>query len=160
MEDPGMKTAFRIAAVALALVTLAGGARAQLMKSDTVVKAEATADKVGADGAQAVTITLTIDKGWHVYANPAENADLTDSQTTVSLTSKNKLDDVKITYPAGTLIKDKVVGDYRVYEDKVTIKATVRRAKGDTEPIDVAVKLQACNDSNCLAGATIKLTAK
>ena len=151
---------FRIAAVALALVVPIGGARAQLKKSDTVVKAEASADAIAADNTQGVTITLSIDKGWHNYANPVENADLTDTQTTVTVTSKNKLEDVKVTYPGGTLVKDKVVGDYRTYEGKVTIKATVHRAKGDTEPLEVTVKLQACSTATCLAPATIKLTAK
>jgi DsbC/DsbD-like thiol-disulfide interchange protein len=153
-----MKPAFRIAAVVLALGALAGAA--QLKKSDTVVKAEAKADPVGADGKQLVTITLTIDKGWHLYANPVGNADLADSQTTVSVSSKNKVQDVKVEYPEGKLVKDKVVGDYKTYEGKVTIKATVSRAKGDTEPLDMAVKVQACSESQCLLPATVNLTAK
>src|SRR6516162_1108235 len=153
-----MKPAFRIAAVVLALGALAGAA--QLKKSDTVVKAEAKADPVGADGKQLVTITLTIDKGWHLYANPVGNADLADSQTAVSVSSKNKLQDVKVEYPEGKLVKDKVVGDYKTYEGKVTIKATVSRAKGDTEPLDMAVKVQACSESQCLLPATVNLTAK
>ena len=153
-----MKPAFRIAAVVLALGALAGAA--QLKKSDTVVKAEAKADPVGADGKQLVTITLTIDKGWHLYANPVGNADLADSQTTVSVSSKNKVQDVKVEYPEGKLVKDKVVGDYKTYEGKVTIKATVSRAKGDTEPLEVAVKVQACSESQCLLPATVNLTAK
>ena len=153
-----MKPAFRIAAVVLALGALAGAA--QLKKSDTVVKAEAKADPVGADGKQLVTITLTIDKGWHLYANPVGNADLADSQTAVSVSSKNKLQDVKVEYPEGKLVKDKVVGDYKTYEGKVTIKAIVSRAKGDTEPLDVAVKVQACSESQCLLPATVNLTAK
>ena len=155
-----MKPAFRIAAVALALAALAGAARAQLKRSDAVVKAEAKADKVGADGTQVVTITLTIDKGWHLYANPVGNADLSDSQTSASLSSKNKLQDVKVEYPEGKFVKDKTVGDYKTYDGTVTLKATVRRAKGDTEPLDVEVKVQACSDSQCLLPATLKLTAK
>ena len=155
-----MRPAFRIAALALALAALAGAAQAQLKKSDTVVKAEAKADKPADDGTQVVTVTLTIDKGWHLYANPVGNADLADSQTTVSVSSKNKVQDVKVEYPEGKLVKDKVVGDYKTYEGKVTIKATVSRAKGDTEPLDMAVKVQACSESQCLLPATVNLTAK
>jgi DsbC/DsbD-like thiol-disulfide interchange protein len=154
-----MRAAFRIAILALAFAALAGPA-AQLKKSDFVVKGEAKADKVAADGTQLVTVTLTIDKGWHLYANPVGNEDLTENQITVSISSKNKLEDVKVDYPAGTPVKDKTVGDYKTYKGTVTIKATVRRAKGDTEPLDVAVKVQACSDSQCLLPATIKLTAK
>ncbi len=147
-------------AVALVLAIPSGGAHAQLKKSDTVIRAEARAEPIAADNTQAVSITLTIDKGWHTYANPVENADLADTQTSVTITSKNKLEGVKLTYPAGTLVKDKVLGDYRIYEGKVTIKATVRRVRGDTEPLEVAVKVQACSNANCLAPATIKLTAR
>ena len=57
-----------------------------------------------------------------------------------------------------SVIDDKVLGKYRVYEGKVTIKAAVRRAKGDTSPLEVSVKLQACDDKQCLLPATIKRT--
>jgi DsbC/DsbD-like thiol-disulfide interchange protein len=155
-----MQLAFRIAALALAIAVLTGTARAQLKKSDSVVKIEAKADKIADDGTQDVTITLNIDKGWHLYANPVGNDDLTENQVSVTLTSKNKLKDVKIDYPAGKLVVDKTVGDYKTYEGTVTIKAKVTRDKGDTEPINVAVKLQACDKTTCLAPATAKLTAK
>ena len=155
-----MRSVFHIATLALAFAALTGAAHAQLKKSDTVVKAEAKADKIAADGTQVVTVTLTIDKGWHLYANPVGNEDLVDNQVVVSVSSKNKLQDVKVEYPAGSLVKDKTVGDYKTYEDKVTITATVRREKGDTEPLDVTVKIQACSKTTCLAPATIKLTAK
>lgn len=127
-------------------------------KSDAVVKVTATADKPDADGKQTVSILLTHESGWHSYANPVGLEDLAAAQTTVAITGKNKLDDVKVDYPPGKLIKDKIVGDYKVFEDKVTIKATVKRAKGDTGPLDVTVKFQACNDKQCLQSATVKLT--
>ena len=155
-----MKPAFRIATQALTFATLAGAAQAQLKKSDSVVKTEAKADKIADDGTQTVTVTLTIDKGWHLYANPVGNEDLADNQVVVSLSSKNKLQDVKVEYPEGKVHKDTTVGDYKIYEGTVTIKAKVRRAKDDTEPLDVAVKLQACDKSTCLVGTTVKLTAK
>lgn len=155
-----MRPAFRIAALALAFAALAGAAQAQLKKSDTVVKAEAKADKIATDGTQLVTITLTIDKGWHIYANPIGNDDLEGAQTRASVSSKNKLQDVKVEYPKGKLVKEMGVGEFKIYEGTVTIKATVRRAQGDTEPLDVEVKVQACGDSQCLLPATVKLTAK
>ena len=43
-------------------------------------------------------------------------------------------------------------------EGEVVIKAMVERAKGDTGPLEVSVKLQACNESTCLLPATIKLS--
>jgi DsbC/DsbD-like thiol-disulfide interchange protein len=153
-----MRAALRSAALALAFAALTGAAHAQLKTSDKVVKAEAKADKPSSDGTQVVTVTLKIDKDWHLYANPVDNDDLTDSQVTVAVSSKNKLEEVKVEYPTGKVVKDKTVGDYKTYEGTVTIKAAVRRAAGDTEPLNVTVKLQACNDTTCLAPGTIKLT--
>jgi DsbC/DsbD-like thiol-disulfide interchange protein len=146
--------------LALALVALvaagAGTALAQGKKSESVVKATATADKPDADGKQTVTITLDIEKPWHLYANPVENEDLTSVQTVVTVGSKVKPEEVKVAYPAGQLHTDKD-GKYRIYEGKVTIKAHVKRAKGDTGPLEVNVKLQACDAKSCLFPSTVKV---
>ena len=116
------------------LVGNAGTALAQAKKSDSVVKVEAKADKPDADGKQTITITLDIEKPWHVYANPVENEDLAvNAQTVVNITSKNKLESVKVTYPVGKLYKDEVA-NYKIYEGKVTIKAQVKRAGVITVP--------------------------
>ena len=48
---------------------------------------------------------------------------------------------------------------HKIYEDKVTIKATVKRAKDDTSPLEVSIKFQACNDRMCLLPTTVKVTA-
>ncbi|MHB1425637.1 MAG: protein-disulfide reductase DsbD domain-containing protein [Gemmataceae bacterium] len=145
--------------LALTLLALllgdAGPVLAQAKKSDSVVKVEAEADKPNADGKQTVTITLDIETPWHIYANPVGNEDLGSVQTVVSVVSKAKLEDVKVTYPDG-----KVQGEkdekYKVYEGKVTIKAQLKRASGDNSPLEVTIKLQACNDKSCLLPATIK----
>jgi DsbC/DsbD-like thiol-disulfide interchange protein len=155
-----VQLASRIATLALVFAALTADARAQLKKSDSVVKIEAKADKIADDGTQNVTVTLNIDKGWHLYANPVGNEDLTDNQVLVTISSKNKLKDVKVDYPEGKQVRDKTVGDYKTYEGTVTLKATVKRAKGDTEPLEVAVRLQACDARTCLLGTTVKVTAK
>src|SRR5262249_49114804 len=113
--------------------------------------------KPGDDGKQLVTITLEVDPKYHLYANPVGNADLESNQTMVTVTGKGK-PEVKVDYPAGELVKDKVVGDYKIYKGKVTIKATVRRAKGARGRLQVAVKLQACSKKACLTPATVKLS--
>jgi DsbC/DsbD-like thiol-disulfide interchange protein len=130
--------------------------------SESVVKVTAKADKTNADGKQVVTITMQAEKDWHTYANPVGLEDLESAQTVVTITSKNKPEDVKIDYPKGKLHKDEVVGNYSVYEGKVTIKATVQRAKGDTGPLQISVKFQACSDvqKTCLVPATVKLTVE
>ncbi len=151
-----------VGALVLALLAIlvcdAGPALAQAKKSDAVVKVEAKADdKADADGKQTITITLDIDKPWHIYANPVENEDLANVQTVVSIAAKGKLEDVKISYPAGKQNANQNGEEkYRIYEGKVSIKAQIKRARGDNGPLEVTIKLQACNDKTCLFPATIK----
>src|SRR5437763_16192954 len=151
------------ATTALALIAglalAAGPAAAAPLKSDSVVKATAVAGKPGPDGKQTVTLTLAIDKGWHIYATPVANEDLTPVQTTVKAKAAGALGDVKIDYPAGKKVKDSTVGDYMVYEDKAIITVNVTRAKDDDSPLELTVKVQACNESTCLLPGEVKVTA-
>jgi DsbC/DsbD-like thiol-disulfide interchange protein len=155
-----LRTSLAFVLAALTLAALTSPALARLKKSGDVVKATYEATKADADGNLTITLTLKIDKTYHLYANPVGNDDLADAATVVTVEGKEKPESVKIEYPAGEVVKDKTLGDYKVYEDKVTIKAQVRRAKGDTEPLTVSIKLQACTSSMCLVPDTIKLTVK
>jgi thiol:disulfide interchange protein len=149
-------------AVLFAGFPLVGGdslAWAAPLKSDSVVKATASADKPDAGGKQVVTLTLAIDKGWHLYANPVGAEDFASVQTTVKVKAKGALDNVKIDYPAGTEIKDATLGAYKVYEDKATITITANRAQGDDSPLELTLKIQACNEKTCLLPSEVKLTA-
>jgi hypothetical protein len=130
--------------------------------SDSVVKATASAEKAKADGKQVITVTLTIDKDWHIYANPVGNEDLADNQTTLQFSAKTKPEVVQIDYPKGKLVKDPVVGNFAVYEGKTVIKATVKRAKDATGRLELSIKVSACSDVNnvCLMPATIKVSVK
>jgi thiol:disulfide interchange protein len=144
-------------ALCLAVLALTGvhEAQAQGKRSDSVVKASVAADKPGADGKQVVTITLTIDPKYYLYANPVGNMDLESSQVTLKAAGKAKL--AKVDYPPGEAVKDKVVGDYKIYKDKVAIKATVQRPSGN-DPVELTVTLVACSKVSCLLPGTIKLT--
>lgn len=142
---------------ALALVLAAGSALA-VQKSDSVVKVTASADKPNAQGKQTVTINVEVKEPYHIYANPIGNPDLANSQTTVKVDAQTKPTNVKMDYPEGKLVKDDAVGNYKVYEGKVTIKAHVERASGDTSPLQISVKLQACDEKSCLIPATIKVS--
>jgi uncharacterized protein len=151
-----------IAAAFLAGLTAFTGlapAQAAPLKSDSVVKATADAGKPDADGKQVVTLTLAIDRGWHLYANPVGSEDFASVQTTVKVKAKGPLDNVKIAYPAGKEVKDATLGAYKVYEDKATITITANRAKGDDSPLELTIKVQACNEKTCLLPAEVKLTA-
>ena len=145
-------------------LTLSGPAtpRAEAGKKKSYTKVSAKATKPDAEGRQTVTITMNIEKPWHAYANPVGNPDLDSARTEVKIGSKGgKLADVKILYPPGKVEKDATVGDYRVYEDKVTITGQVRRAKGDSGPLEVVVKYMTCSPKGqCLPPETVKLTVE
>jgi DsbC/DsbD-like thiol-disulfide interchange protein len=125
-------------------------------ESKDAVKITATADKPDANGAQNVVVTLDIEPKWHLYANPVKNDDMVSAQTVVKLSAGDKLSDVKITYPPGKQRKDSV-GTYDIYEGKIEIKATVRREKGDSSPLDVTVQVSACDETKCLLPSTVKI---
>ena len=147
--------------LAAGLILASGpAAPGQGKKSDSAVKAQATATKLGDNGKQTVTITLEIDPKYHLYANPVGLEDFKDNETTVSVTAKNKPQSVTVDYPPGETKKDKTVGDYKIYKKTVTIKATVQRAKGDTGPLDVVIKVQACDEKACLMPGKIKLSVE
>jgi len=149
----------RLAPIGLLALTAGLAPAAAALKSDSVVKATAAAGKVGPDGKQTVTLTLAIDKGWHLYANPVGNADLASVQTIVKAAAKGSLGDVKVDYPAGTKVKDSDLGDYMVYEDQAVIAVNVTRAAGDDSPVELTVKVQACNKNTCLLPAEMKVKA-
>ena len=144
----------------LLLATLLAGAawqagEAGVKKSDSKVKTEA---KAGADGT--ITVNLVIDKGWHIYANPVGNEDLDGAKTVIEVKAGGKALKAKVEYPKGIVHKDKVIGDYSIYEEKVSIPVRVERAAGDTSPLEISVKFQACDSKQCLLPATVKVTVK
>lgn len=142
----------RIAVVAA--VVFAGSALAQKTSAD-VVKVVVKSDKPDADGKQNVTITIDIEKGWHLYANPVGNDMLKSAQTTIKPGDKIEL--VKVDYPEGKTTKDEVAGDYKTYEGTVVIKAMVRRPADASGPFTLSLRLQACDEKTCKLPSTIKV---
>lgn len=140
----------------VAALVAASVAVAQAKRSDAVVKAQAKADKPDANGKQTVTVTLAIDDGWHAYANPVPQ-DFPGIPVSIDVEGKVKPKDVKVEYPKGKEVKDAMLGSYRVYEKTAVIKVNVERAKGDEGPLNLNIKVQACNDRVCLREATLKV---
>ncbi len=134
---------------------------AQVLTSASNVKITAEASKPDADGKQTITLNFDVAKDWHLYANPVQNKELVDSQTTITFTAGAPLKETKIDYPAGTVHKDN--GDtYNIYADKFVIKAQVVRAAGDSSPLKIKVAIQTCNHVTrvCLVPDTVELTVK
>jgi hypothetical protein len=123
---------------------------------EDVVNIAASASKPDADQRQTATISIAIDKSWHLYANPVP-ADFPGIPTTVTIEAQGKARDATIEYPRGTLVQDKVLGDYYVYEGKVKIQAVVKRTKEDNSSLSAVIKLQACSDKQCLLPSTVKI---
>jgi DsbC/DsbD-like thiol-disulfide interchange protein len=142
-----------IALICLALTCDAGGDS----KSESKVKAKATASKIDDKGNQTVTITLDITKDWHLYANPVNSDFLASAQTKVTFAVKGKTAPASVKYPPG---KTKIEGKekYDIYSGTVKIEANVRRTPGDTNPLEITIAVQACNDRLCLQQGKVKLT--
>ena len=145
--------------IGLLVATVPGQAGGK--KSDSEVKIAAAASQPDSSGRQTLTVTLIHNKGWHTYANPVGNEDFASNKTVITLLVHGKPVSAKIDYPIGRTIKDKAIGDYKVYQDKIAIHASLQRAQGDASPVQVQVRLQACSDKGiCLLPATVKLTVK
>jgi len=81
------------AALTMLAFTLAWNADASSgIKSDSKVKAKAVVGKAGADGKQTLTITLEIEKGWYIYANPVGDEDFEPNKTRVTVKAKDKVE--------------------------------------------------------------------
>jgi DsbC/DsbD-like thiol-disulfide interchange protein len=154
-----MPRVLRLAPLALALavcfvvcsLSVAQGGK----KSDSVVKAKARVENQQGNKAT-IVVHLDIQKGWHLYANPVGHEDLTPSQTVVTVGGV-KADSISIKYPAGIAKQDKILGKYNVYEDQVEIRATVERQAANM-PVEVGVRLSACDDKHCLPPSKIQMT--
>jgi DsbC/DsbD-like thiol-disulfide interchange protein len=127
---------------------------AKARRSDAVVKVSAKVDKPDAEGKQVLTVTLQIDDQWHIYANTLPK-DFPGVATSIKVNARSKLEDVKVDYPEGKWIKE---GEYKAFEGTVPIKVALRRSKGDTSPLEVAVSFQSCTKTSCLFPVTVKQT--
>jgi len=134
-------------------------ARPQPAQSARPQAATTTADVVHVRGNarhtgdhEAITVTVVVDKGYHVNANPATFDYLI--PTTLSIGGAAEL---HVEYPAGTLITPRFAPEgLKVYEGTVTLKGTATGLPG-RKAIPAALKVQACDDHTCLPPATLPI---
>jgi uncharacterized protein len=102
-----------------------------------------------------ILVTLTIDPGYHLNANPASMDYLIPTVVTVL-----RAPDAKITYPVGHVFKPKFSPEgISVYEGSVVIRADLPKgglASATREPLRVEV--QACTAQLCLPSATLNVS--
>jgi Flp pilus assembly protein CpaB len=130
-------------------------------KSDTKVKATATATTPDKDGKQIVTVTLDIEKGWYIYANPVGLKGQEDNQTVVAFAAKEKVT-AAVKYPEGvvktTTDEKKQEVRYRAYVGQVVLQAQLQRTAGDKSPLQISIDVNACSSNTCLLPGVVKLT--
>ena len=116
------------------------GAQTTVKRPDHV-HATVKAEKPDNNGIQKISVTLTIDKGWHIYANPAGHEDLVGHQTNLQIYQDgNKRMDAKITYPKGQPMDVYGIKFY-IYTEKVVLQVDVPRTTGDPKPLEIRVAL-------------------
>jgi archaellum component FlaG (FlaF/FlaG flagellin family) len=124
-------------------------------ESADVVKGELKIDPPAADGSRKATVTLTIEKPWHIYANPVGDEMLKPSQTSIEVLIDGKpVAGVTVTYPQGKAIKDAAGSEYRIYEGSVAFTVTLPAAAKAPE---VRVRVIACKEGTCLLSSVLKL---
>jgi uncharacterized protein YyaL (SSP411 family) len=101
-----------------------------------------------------ITVTVLVDKGYHVNANPASFDYLI--PTRLSLAGAPGL---RVSYPEPTMFEPTFAPEgLKVYEGKVTLRATAPKgALVEGQATTAELKVQACNDEICLPPATLPL---
>jgi DsbC/DsbD-like thiol-disulfide interchange protein len=127
------------------------------------VSAKATIEKTekpSPGGDVRAMLTLTIQDGWHIYAN--EPGSEVVKPTQVELEPREGFSLARVEYPLGEVKALDASGSERVavYEKKATFMLFLRLAPG-TKPgsatVRFKVRFQACNDRACLAPATLSV---
>jgi uncharacterized protein YyaL (SSP411 family) len=119
---------------------------------DSAAHVKATARGQSASDHDEIVVTIAVDAGYHVNANPASFDYLIPTKVSIA-----GINDAKVVYPAGHVFKPKFLADgILVYEGSQSIRielplgslATVRSSP-------VMLKVQACDLETCLPPSTI-----
>jgi uncharacterized protein len=137
-----------------------GGANAR-----AVVSARAKVNdlaKIESGGELDVVLTVSIAKGWHLYANPIDVENL--KPTSVVLDRGAPASLVRVEYPKGE--RKVLAGSTEkvpVYEGEIAVTVRLRlNADADLKGLSLPLRLkyQACDDRSCLAPATLEIPVK
>jgi hypothetical protein len=119
---------------------------------DSAAHVEATAHGASLAEHDEIVVTLTIDPGYHINANPASADYLIPTSLTIADAPNGR-----IAYPPGQIFKPKFSPEgISVYEGSVTITAELPKgglASAANQPLQIEV--QACTDQLCLPPATL-----
>lgn len=143
-------------AVCLLAAVLMTNSGVSASDSSAKVRVFASAGRINEAGKQTITITLMIDKGWHIYANPTRNEQYEGNRTEVKLRAVARSPKYDVEYPAGTFYTGKYNLKCMVYQGSVNIIAVVQRSMGDASPLEIDITFSACDDDVCLPPATLR----
>ncbi len=146
-----------------AVMILVASGSAMGWAADEVVTAKAyfSVDRLPAGKATPVAVVVEIKPDWHINANPPNPEEMIATQVNV----KSKLG-IKLSaanYPKGKNLKIEDLGTISGYEGKLTIFGTLEipaNAGGQNDELEILVKYQACNHSQCLPPKTLKIVGK
>ncbi|MHB1245662.1 MAG: thioredoxin domain-containing protein [Sulfuriferula sp.] len=109
-------------------------------------KASLVPSKVGTE----LMVSIDIEAGYHINANPASDPNLIPTQFSLP-----GYPDLKMDYPAAKMFKAPFAPQgIAVYEGHITLRGHVSK-KPIRLPINANLRIQACNDQVCLAPATV-----
>lgn len=126
-------------------------------------KAYLNVDKLPPGGKCEIVLFLDIQEGWHINANPARPDLLIPTKFTLASQTGITLD--RVSYPKGKEFTVEGLDEPAlVYEKKAIIRGTLSipatAGQAAFDPIEIKIKYQPCNDRQCLAPKTAKLTGK
>ena len=107
-------------------------------------------------------VSLIIQDGWHLYANPTGVPELKPTALAIDRSSEPLATLVKVTYPAGEakVLESNGTEKVPLYEGKLAFQVRLELSP-DVKPGSIRVKLvlsyQACNDRLCLAPASLEI---
>ena len=110
------------------------------------VTARLVPSSTGAD----LIVTIDIEAGYHINANPASDPNLIPTQFLLA-----EYPELKIKYPAAQMFKAPFAPQgIAVYEGRITLHGQLPQ-KSLRQPAAASLRIQACNDKVCLAPATM-----
>ena len=119
-------------------------------------------DKLERGGKCPIAVQLTVDKQWHINANPSKPDFLV--PTTLKINSKQKVKMTRVKYPEHELMA--VPGEaepYHVYGNTVTVYALLEIDATETAEageLEIRIDFQACNKDTCMPPDKILLKGK
>ncbi len=130
------------------------------VSSVTVVRAEARPVEISAGGTSEAVVTLTIDDGFHVNANPPTFPYL--KATELVIAPSNGISGGKVTYPSPLQKKFEFAEEaLAVYEGRVELKTPLKAeasASKGQHSVPAKVNIQACDQTVCYPPGTIDLS--